>query len=31
MINENEGDRYQLVYVPVHKANAFFNAGWKEL
>jgi iron complex outermembrane receptor protein len=29
--NETGSDRYQLVYVPVHKANAFFHAGWREL
>jgi iron complex outermembrane receptor protein len=28
---ENKNSRDQLVYVPVHKANAFFHAGWKEL
>jgi iron complex outermembrane receptor protein len=29
--SEKEVHRDQLIYVPVHKANAFIHAGWKEL
>jgi iron complex outermembrane receptor protein len=29
--NESGNVRNQLMYVPVHKANLLFNAGWREL